>query len=267
MGRGVRACKLANDQAGEKTTTMATQTKPTRATRAARVQEAFDTLDALCVASEAAKDAPKPVQDFTNAIGKLIGYVENMNGSASDVVAALLDAGEDLPTRWQDTYSALQVIRGALSIKGEDVNRSAGDIKAKALRSMIEAEMLDETDVEPAQVLVERWAKSAPKKSGGSSGGSSTTPVAPLGFKVTVSCQKQGCAWHANTEQDNLNSIRRQAQVHSDKQHGQPMVSGQPLHAGITEALCTVGMKGKYETKAANAAEGGGFTVTRGGGS
>lgn len=232
--------------------------------RAGRVADAFDTLAALCEKAEAAKDAPKPVQDFTKAVGKLTAYVDGMNGSAAAVVEALMAAGEDIPNRWQQALSELRVISSALVTKGEDVDREEGDRKAKALRSMVDAELLEDDDVDPAKELVERWSKSAPSKGGRTSSGSSTSKdIAPLGFTVQVACQKTGCEWSARTSQDNLNSIRRQAQVHSDKVHGQPMVNGEPLHQGITEALCSVGMSGRFERKDAVAAEGGSFTVTR----
>lgn len=231
--------------------------------RAGRVQDAFTTLETLCGMAEAAKDAPKPVADFTKAIGKLTQYVDGMNGSAAAVVEALVE--KELAQRWQVVLADLREISTTLVSTGEVIDREEGDRKAKALASMVDAELLDDDDVEPAKVLVDRWRKSAPGKSTGSKSAESSTSkdIAPLGFTVQVACQKQGCGWSARTSQDNLNSIRRQAQVHSDKVHGQPMVNGEPLHAGITEALCTVGMSGRYEVKSADAAEGGNFTVTR----
>lgn len=227
-----------------------------------RVADYVRRLTDFTVSAEAVKDAPKPVADFTKAIGKLTGYVDSMNGDASAVVEALVLKGH--AEVWQDTLDNLRLIASTLTGgASEGPDRSEGDALAKKLSALVEADLVEEDDASTFTSLVTRWQASAPKgsKSSGSKSGTRTA-VKQLGFTVHVKCDK--CEWSTSSTADNLNSVRDLAlNKHARKVHGFDGSDGTRA-AGLTEALAAVGMtSSKFEVGSSTQTQGGGFLVTR----
>lgn len=231
-----------------------------KTTRAPKVAEAFDVLTKLVEAQEASKGQAKPVSDFVSLLTNLTTKTEKADDASKMALVEALPA--DALGFATDTLDRVSLLASFLAGSAEDVDREAGDLKVSALRAMIAADILEDDDVEPAQALITRWEASAPTKSR-RSGSGSAKEIPALGFTVKVSCQHEGCAWGASTNQDNLNSVRWQASKHV-KSHGRDLTKGNPSFIGLTEALAKVGMTTKgIDAGEASAAEGGGFTVTR----
>lgn len=220
-----------------------------------RIDLSFATLEDMVTKAEASKEENQSVREFAAKVNGLVKYVDNLNGSAGQIVEALGDHAQS----WSDVIDNLRTI-GAQVSKSSGLDRSAGDESVNALKVLSGAPLFafDDTPELKAKAddLIARWATSAPTKS--TRGDGSGTPVPELGFTVAVSCQVQGCGHRATTSKDNLNSIRRQAQVHARDTHKVLAVDrGSEFHRGITEALKLV-MEGN-----GNAAEGGNFMVAR----
>ena len=224
------------------------------------VDEALDALTGLVDVAEAQKDQGKPVAEFTR---KARSLVDAFSGNV-DLLPGL--AGEGALAYATDSIDRLVLLVDALAPSSEEVDRAEGDAKANALRMLVSANMVTDAEVRSSiESLVGRWDASKGKRASASGGSGSSSARGPLGFTVTLKCEHAGCAWTNSTGADNLNSLRRQAQIHEKDTHTNPeFVQGNARYVGLTDALASVGMYAKgRDIGSAKTAQGGGYLVTR----
>lgn len=224
-------------------------------TLAERIDLTFATLEEVVTKAESAKEETQAVREFAAKVNGLVKFVDNMNGSAAQVVEALGDKAEV----WPQLISELREIGSEVS-KASGLDRTSGDESVNALRMLAGAPLFafdEDADAKAkADDLIARWAASAPKSTARGEG--SGNPVPELGFTVKCSCQRDSCNWSASTTKDNRNSFWRQASLHMRDGH-KIVASGakDELGKGTIEAMTKV-MSGEVQ-----AAEGGSFIVVK----
>lgn len=223
-----------------------------------RMADAFASLEAQVTKAEEEKGKAKPVSDFARVIGGVLGKVSTFDEEANSAIAAAL--GTDGIGLLVTSVDSLRALATALGGKGEDADREAGDMSANSIRALVTAHLLDPAQEETATALLARWDATKPgkaRKSGGSSS-TDTKRVTPLGFSVRITCQEVGCDWSASCSKDDLNSIRRQGQVHArDKHQNVDITRGHESHKMLTEAL------GKVMHDGSASQDGGKFIVSK----
>lgn len=220
-----------------------------------RIEATFTTLEEVVTKAESAKEETQAVREFAAKVNGIVRYVDQLNGSAAQIVEALGDKAK----AWPEIVSQLREIGSEVS-KASGLDRTAGDESVNALRMLAGAPLFAfDEDAEAkakADDLIARWSASAPKSS--TRGEGSGQPVPELGFTVKCSCQRDGCSWSASTTKDNRNSFWRQASLHMRDGH-KIVASGakDELGKGTIEAMTKV-MSGEVQ-----AAEGGSFIVVK----